>query len=275
METTDVRDEAERIFSSLRSFRDRVSGNCPSGICSYLAEACDLVLRKVERGKAMKPVSRPGGFSSRFSVYTLRSVYPFGAFIHSERAFLVSSGKYLWRVFENEENAEMFLEDVDRGRDPGNLSFLAKGEFEENVVGPMLGIDGRILSSVPRDERYVLTLHHSERLDETLVGSVDLLTGYGCYFSGRSVAELKRDVSNAVSAESLVDIKMANAKFDFFDIRNDCFVVKRLEEFPEEWRSFNPGKVFSGEERRFGWWREDLLRRHGFSGTDFSGADGK
>lgn len=277
METREMNAEAERIFSDLRSFREGISGECPPGICSYLAEAYDMVLRRVERGRFEETVSRPRVFSSRFSVNTFRSQYPFGRFVHSNKTFLASQGgdqNYLWKVFEDEKEAEAFLEKIDRGKSLGGIRILTREQFEIHVVGPMLGIDGRILSSIPKDERYVFTLHYSEQRDETLVGIVDLLTGYGCYFAGRTVGDMKKDIQASVSAESLGEVRAANAKFDFFDIRHDRFVVRKMSDFPQAWRNINQGNVIRGEDEHwFRWWREELLKRHGFSGIDFSGAD--
>lgn len=270
-------------------------------LIDYMAHTKELKAKEEPNEKS----KRKAAFISRyrFKEFSIRDLYPFNCFRKSyQRTILVygdaDGREYLCnRVFTDERKYEDNYDEgerkeIDLCRDEAikeivggaeiPTGFISRKEFEENMIGPMLRVDGRILS-IPREERFKLLVTYVKEWkdylgytqgNETQIGCIDLLTGFGGYPAGRKLSDMKESIKCEVAATTCRDLKRANLAYNFFFLDEYSFYPMSCEEVPDEWRNGCRGNMIAGVETHdFKYWRDRLLEKHGFKNIDFSFAD--
>ena len=227
----------EDIISSIRdeSLKQRLLD-----YCSQLkdAEATETALARANEEKI-----KIANYHEMFQNFSINELYPFNCFFFKRRKVLVFANhdgkEYVFsRVFGEEDRElagyygsleldsqiqEVKEESVSHLCDGIDIpeGFISREEFEESVIGPMLKVDGRILS-IPREDRFKLIVTYTTPFtsslgypngDNTSIGCIDLLTGFGGYPGGRLLPQMKESIIEEVNAKTFQELNKANREY--------------------------------------------------------------
>lgn len=273
----------------------------------YMMYKDELKAKEIEKEQFKAKREKLIELSNRFQVFSIKELYPFnccrssyhtkvivyssadGEEYVSKKIFTADkciddryvSYDHKKRDKEIEAVREKAISEIENGNAVPE-GFLSKNDFEEIVIGPILKVDGKILS-IPRGERFKLMVVYCKEFtgafgykegDETKIGCIDLLTGFGGYPSGRLLSNMKESIQEEIKVRTFKELRRANLEFNFFFLDKYNFVPMSCEDVPDHWQNCCRGNMITGlETHGFKWWREKLLEKYGFRNIDFTFAD--